>query len=83
MNKKDYFEKYQKGELNPKGVIPISNSCSIEILEIEYGTDDRVIGVYNGTDIFKRKLYYTNDDIYFKLGSIKHSLGEAILTYQG
>ena len=78
--KKEYLKAYQDKTLKPIAVIPISNNCGIEILGIE--NDEKVIGVYNNNDVFIRKLYHTKNDVYFKLGSLKFSIGEAILVYQ-
>ena len=78
MTKKELLNKYKNNEVKAVAVIGISNNCAIEILEVEYGIDDRIIGIFNGQEVFKRKLYYSDNDTFFKLGNSRYSLSEAI-----
>jgi hypothetical protein len=76
-SKKELIADYRKGLLRDAAALPMSNTHSIVIIEAD---DENVFG-YWGTnestnDFFKRKVYVTEEDAYFKIGTHKFSLGE-------
>lgn len=80
MTRKEVLNQYLNNEISPIAIIGISNNSAIAILDIlNDGMDEKVFGIYNSNEVFKRKLYFDkNDEAYFRLGSLTFYLNEAM-----
>jgi hypothetical protein len=80
MTRKEILNQYLNHELNPIAIIGISNNSGIAILNILVdGMEEKVLGIYNNNEVFKRKVYYDQEDYaFFRLGSLRFYLNEAM-----
>lgn len=66
--------------MNPIGSLPLCNTASLNIYDIEHGIEDYVVAGMNDRAPRKYKIYYTTKGAYFNWGGHRYYLSEFLRT---